>query len=106
MVVVEAAARSTPTVVVAAEDNAATELIEDGVNGVVVEAADPRAIAAAIVRVHRDGLAMRERTARWFQAHAEELSLERSLDVVLSSYVSATPTEAEPEMAPPLARAA
>ena len=34
MVVVEAAARGTPSVVVAGEDNAATELIEEGVNGV------------------------------------------------------------------------
>ena len=34
MVVVEAAARATPSIVVAGEDNAAIELIEEGVNGV------------------------------------------------------------------------
>ena len=34
MVVVEAAARGTPSIVVAGEDNAATELIEEGVNGI------------------------------------------------------------------------
>ena len=33
MVVVEAAARATPSIVVAADDNAATELIEEGMNG-------------------------------------------------------------------------
>ena len=45
MVVVEASAHATPSIVVAAEDNAATELVEDGVNGIVVASADPEAIA-------------------------------------------------------------
>ena len=40
MVVVEAAARGTPSIVVAGEDNAAVELIEEGVNGFVVASAD------------------------------------------------------------------
>ena len=40
MVVVEAAARGTPSIVVAGEDNAATELIEEGVNGFVAPSAD------------------------------------------------------------------
>ena len=34
LVVVEAASHGTPSVVVAGEDNAATELIEEGVNGI------------------------------------------------------------------------
>ncbi len=54
---VEASAHATPSIVVAGEDNAATELVEDGVNGVVVASADdPEAIADAIVRVHEAGL--------------------------------------------------
>jgi len=88
MVVVEASAHATPSIVVADEDNAATELVADGVNGVVVQSADPEAIAAAIVLVHEAGLAMRESTARWFAEHAEELSLESSLKMVLASYAS------------------
>ena len=86
MVVVEASAHATPSIVVAGEDNAATELVEDGVNGVVVQSAEAEAIAAAIVRVHEAGLALRESTARWFAEHAEELSLESSLKKVLASY--------------------
>jgi glycosyltransferase involved in cell wall biosynthesis len=86
MVVVEASAHATPSIVVADEDNAATELVEDGVNGVVVADADPEAIAAAIVRMHEAGLALRESTAHWFAEHAEELSLESSLEQVLASY--------------------
>jgi glycosyltransferase involved in cell wall biosynthesis len=86
MVVVEAAAHATPSIVVAGEDNAATELVEDGVNGVLVQSAEPEAIAAAIVRVHEAGMALRESTAAWFVEHAGELSLESSLAKVLASY--------------------
>jgi glycosyltransferase involved in cell wall biosynthesis len=86
MVVVEASAHATPAVVVAAPDNAAVELVEDGVNGVIASSADPDAIAEAIVRVHEAGMAMRESTAEWFAQNAELLSLEGSLRVVLDSY--------------------
>jgi glycosyltransferase involved in cell wall biosynthesis len=89
LVVVEAAARATPSVVVAGEDNAATELIEEGVNGFVAPSAEPEQIAAAIVRVHDAGIALRESTARWFAENAEQLSLESSLRVVLESYARA-----------------
>ena len=85
-VVVEAAARGTPSIVVSAEDNAATELIEDGVNGIVVERADAAAVADAIVRVREAGSAMRESTARWYERNASTLSLESSLAAVLRSY--------------------
>lgn len=88
LVVVEAAARGTPSVVVAGEDNAATELIVDGVNGALAERADAEALAAAIVRVADAGQALRESTARWFAENAERLSLERSLRVVLDSYAA------------------
>lgn len=86
MVVVEAAARATPSIVVADEDNAATELVSEGVNGFVASAADPESIAAAIVRVHEAGMALRESTASWFAENASRLSLESSLEIVLASY--------------------
>ncbi len=86
MVVVEAAARGTPSIVVAGEDNAATELIEQGVNGFVVASADAQEIADAIVAVHDAGMALRESTAAWFAANAKPLSLEGSLQTVLDSY--------------------
>jgi glycosyltransferase involved in cell wall biosynthesis len=86
MVVVEAAARGTPSVVVAGEDNAATELIEEGVNGTIAAQGDEEAIGAAIVRVQEAGPALRRSTARWFEANAERLSLEASLATVLGAY--------------------
>jgi glycosyltransferase involved in cell wall biosynthesis len=86
LVVVEAAARGTPSVVVAGEDNAATELIEDGVNGAIAPRSDPQAIAEAIVRVHEGGAMMRQTTAAWYRRNAELLSLESSLREVLAGY--------------------
>jgi glycosyltransferase involved in cell wall biosynthesis len=86
LVVVEASARGTPSVVVAGEDNAATELIVEGVNGTVVPSTDPQALAEGIVRVHESGLALRESTTVWFAENAESLSLEHSLRAVLESY--------------------
>jgi glycosyltransferase involved in cell wall biosynthesis len=86
LVVVEASARGTPSVVVAGEDNAATELIAEGVNGTIAASSEPQALAEAIVRVHEAGLAMRESTVRWFAENAESLSLEHSLSDVLESY--------------------
>jgi glycosyltransferase involved in cell wall biosynthesis len=86
MVVIEAAAHATPSVVVAGEDNAAVELVQEGVNGVVAPTADAEAVATAIVKVHEAGMAMRESTAEWFERNAQRLSLESSLRAVLASY--------------------
>jgi glycosyltransferase involved in cell wall biosynthesis len=86
LVVVEAAASGTPSVVVAGEDNAAVELIEDGVNGVVAPSASPQDIAAAIETVSRAGERMRRSTIEWFAEHARRLSVEESLTQVLAVY--------------------
>jgi len=86
MVVVEAAARGTPSVVVAGEDNAATELIAEGVNGTIAARSDPESVAEAIVRVNDAGIALRKSTVSWFAENRERLSLEHSLAIVLDSY--------------------
>jgi glycosyltransferase involved in cell wall biosynthesis len=90
MVVVEAAALGTPSVVVAGPDNAATDLVSEGENGYVARSASPEDLAGAIERVHSEGQALRERTAAWFRANAKRLSLEDSLERVLESYRSAS----------------
>ena len=86
LVVVEAASLGTPGVVVDAPDNAALELVEDGVNGVVARSAQPEDLAEAILRVRELGPALRESTADWFERNAERLSLERSVATVLGAY--------------------
>jgi glycosyltransferase involved in cell wall biosynthesis len=86
LIVVEAAARGTPSIVVAGEDNAATELIAEGANGFVAASAEPEAIAAAIERVHAAGEPLRDATAEWFAANARRLSLDSSLETVMAVY--------------------
>jgi glycosyltransferase involved in cell wall biosynthesis len=86
LIVVEAAARGTPSVVVEGEENASTELVVSGVNGAVAPTATPESIGAAIVEVVRAGHTLRESTRRWFAEHADELRIERSLELVTRSY--------------------
>jgi glycosyltransferase involved in cell wall biosynthesis len=86
LVVLEAAVRGTPSVVVRGSDNAATELVEEGVNGFVAASASPDDLAAAIVQVHEHGFALRQSSFKWFQGNAERLSLSNSLDAVAHGY--------------------
>jgi glycosyltransferase involved in cell wall biosynthesis len=86
LIVVEASAHGTPSVVVQDPENAATELIEEGVNGTVSPSAQPTDLADSIERVIAAGAAMRASTADWFRANRERLSLKRSLDQVTRSY--------------------
>jgi glycosyltransferase involved in cell wall biosynthesis len=89
MVVIEAAALGTPSVVVAGDDNAAVELIEEGVNGFVAPSADPEDIAAAILACQRGGAALRDATAAWFARRAPELTVDDSARAVDDWYSSA-----------------
>jgi glycosyltransferase involved in cell wall biosynthesis len=89
LIVVEAAACGTPSIVVRAEDNAATELVDEGVNGFVARSASPEDIADAIVRAYAAGAALRSSTADWFARNAQRLSLDSSLDRVAAGYAAA-----------------
>jgi glycosyltransferase involved in cell wall biosynthesis len=94
LVVVEAAARGTPSVVVAGPENAATELVADGVNGAIARSAEPDDLAAAILRVLDAGATLRASTARWFEENASQLRLDRSLEVVVREYRGAKTEDA------------
>jgi glycosyltransferase involved in cell wall biosynthesis len=86
LVVIEAAARGVPVVVVSGPDNAAVELVEDGTNGVVARSGEPSELASAIVRIAQGGPALRSSTADWFRRNADRLSFERSFERVLEAY--------------------
>jgi glycosyltransferase involved in cell wall biosynthesis len=98
LVVVEAIARGTPAVVVEGPDNAAAELVEHGVNGLVSTSAESDAIAQCVLEAIERGEQLRRSTIDWYRAHAGELSLERSLAAVERAY------EARPEPEPASAR--
>jgi glycosyltransferase involved in cell wall biosynthesis len=86
MVVVEALSMGTPAVVVDGPDNAATELIEDGVNGFVAADASPEALGAAIVRAARGGGELRASTWRWYEQNRERLSIGDSIEKISAVY--------------------
>jgi glycosyltransferase involved in cell wall biosynthesis len=86
LVVVEASARGTPSVVVRDPDNAATELVHEGENGVIAASASPEDLSDGIRRVHTAGPELRTRTAAWFGRNARRLSLQSSLETVVARY--------------------
>ena len=72
--------------VVRGPDNAATELISAGENGLIASSASPRDLAAAIVEIHAAGLTLRESTVAWFRRNAARLSLASSVKTVVAAY--------------------
>jgi glycosyltransferase involved in cell wall biosynthesis len=72
--------------VVAGPDNAAAELVEEGVNGYIAASADPEVMAGALIEVLEAGEALRRSTFDWYRAHASELSIESSLAAVERAY--------------------
>lgn len=81
LVVVEAAARGVPSVVVDAPGNAAAELIA-GTNGRAVAESE---LAAGIVEVVRAGDFLRQSTSAWYREASGIRGLEPSIDAVLAA---------------------
>ena len=72
--------------VVDAPDNAAAELVEDGVNGFVAPSAEPADLADAILRVAAPGPRFASSTADWFRRNRDRLSLDTSIGTLLDVY--------------------
>jgi glycosyltransferase involved in cell wall biosynthesis len=86
LVIVEAAAFGTPSIVLHAPESAATELIAPGENGVVIDSAEPAAIARALVDVSKRRSALVATTSAWFRANAARLSIEASVTTLEEIY--------------------
>jgi glycosyltransferase involved in cell wall biosynthesis len=89
LVVIESAARGVPSVVVEGPDNAATELVDEGVNGTIAPSAEADDLAAALLRVSEAGPELRRSTLEWFRRNAERLSFDHSVQFVLREYSTA-----------------
>lgn len=89
LVVIEAAAHGTPVVVVEGPDNAAAELVIDGINGFLAPDASATALADAIERVALEGERLRESSRLWFEENERRLSVEGSLATITASYAQA-----------------
>jgi glycosyltransferase involved in cell wall biosynthesis len=86
LVVVESAARGTPSVIVAGPENGAVELVAEGENGTVAASAEPGEIASAILRVVEAGPTLRMSTTHWFEENASRLRIDASLQLVSEGY--------------------
>ncbi|MBJ7472299.1 MAG: glycosyltransferase, partial [Solirubrobacteraceae bacterium] len=91
MVVVESAARGVPVVVARADDNAATELVDEGVNGFIAADVTAAVLGQALVDACNGGDELRASTCDWFASNAERLSLGRSLDLLGDVYGRVAP---------------
>lgn len=80
LVVVEANAHGTPVVLVADEGNAATELIEHGVNGVVSPTTRPADLARAIRDVADGGDDLRRTSRAWYDTAVGTRTIRRTVD--------------------------
>ena len=89
LVVAEAAAVATPSVVVAGPDNAAAELVHNGVNGFVAASVQPHDLADTIVKVVTAGEFLRRSTQAWFDQERTAGGLSHSIDQILQAYRSA-----------------
>jgi glycosyltransferase involved in cell wall biosynthesis len=90
LLVLEASAAGTPCVLAAGPDNAAVELIEQGVNGFVANSATAAALGAAVVTVHRAGASLRASTAAWYERNEARFSTATALAEILDAYAPAT----------------
>lgn len=96
LVVVESAAHGTPVVLVADEGNAATELIEPGLNGYVAAAADPVTLGDAIARAVADGEELRRTTRDWYRDAIATRTISRTIDAILECVDEVRKTRGRP----------
>ncbi len=86
LIVIEAAALGVPVILAAGADNAATELVEDGVNGFVCRDDSARSLADAIVAVRDAGPALRRSTLQWHRRHLQRVAEQDPLARILDAY--------------------
>jgi hypothetical protein len=73
-------------VLVRGEDNAATELVEEGRSGFVASSSGADDLATALIRVHQAGAQLRKSTLACFNETAQRRSLAESLEKISTSY--------------------
>ena len=88
LVVVEAAARGVPVVIVDGPDNAAVELVTPGTNGMISPSRRPEDLGLAIAQVLDGGLALRWRTRSWFEEAATTRSVHQTAAAVVALFTS------------------
>jgi len=85
LVVVEASAHGTPVVLVEDPGNAATELVQYGVNGFVSPSTSPDDLGSAIIDAIDGGDPLRASSRRWYEDAVRTRTVERTVDRILSA---------------------
>ncbi|MDQ1177130.1 glycosyltransferase family 4 protein [Microbacterium sp. SORGH_AS_0421] len=85
LVVVEANAHGTPVVLVADEGNAATELIDAGVNGVVSPSTRPTDLARAFRDIADGGETLRRSARAWYDAALTTRTIRRTVEGIAAA---------------------
>ncbi|MGK2854766.1 MAG: glycosyltransferase family 4 protein, partial [Microbacteriaceae bacterium] len=98
LVVAEAAAHGTPSVVVAGEDNAAAELVVDGVNGYIAGTVEPSDLGRMIVKAVEAGEALRASTLAWFDEARINNGLAASVDTLIERYRARSAAANDPKV--------
>lgn len=88
LVIAEAAALATPSVVVAGSNNAAADLVVDGVNGFVASSIEPHVLAATLVHALEVGEPLRASTREWFAQARVARGLGQSASQIMQAYGS------------------
>lgn len=86
LAVLDAASRGVPSIVVRGPDNAATDLIVPGINGVIADGPAPSQLAAAILDVAERGEALRRSTREWWLTNQSRFAAETGVAAVLAVY--------------------
>ena len=81
IVVLEASGHGLPVVAVRSTDNAATELITQNVNGIVVDSADPAALAEAVAALAGDQSA-KSKARHWWESNSERFTADKAAQAV------------------------
>lgn len=89
LVVVEAAALGTPSVVVEGPENAAVELVEAGRNGYVASSTAPVVLAEAVLACLREGEALRSSTLDWYREASVTKTVHATAQALLGRLTSA-----------------
>lgn len=92
LVVVEANAHGTPVVLVADEGNAATELIDAGVNGVVSPTTRPTDLARAFRDIADGGEGLRHSARAWYDAALTTRTIRRTVEGITAALQLPVPT--------------
>ena len=88
LVVVEAARFGTPSVVLDAPDNAATELIDEGLNGFLAASTSGYDLGQSILACIDGGTGLRSTTSDWYERARATRSIQRTAERILE-YVTA-----------------